>query len=69
MGIGLATQRIHPIPGGDRNAVQEYRKVNDQAWIEQCMDWCMASGPDKGKKLVQKIFRDNPRLLWQYETS
>jgi hypothetical protein len=31
MGIGLATRRIHPIPGGDRNAAQEYREVNNQA--------------------------------------
>jgi hypothetical protein len=57
MGIGLATQRIHSISGGDRNAVQEYRRVNDQAWIEQCMDWCTASEPQKGKKLVQKYFQ------------
>ncbi|KAL4757109.1 uncharacterized protein BDW70DRAFT_163857 [Aspergillus foveolatus] len=31
-------------PDGDRNKVQEYRKVDDQAWIVQCRNWCRLVG-------------------------
>ncbi|KAH7381366.1 hypothetical protein DE146DRAFT_283989 [Phaeosphaeria sp. MPI-PUGE-AT-0046c] len=54
-------------PGGDRNAVQEYRKVDDVSFIERCKAWCYASGDDVGEDLVRKIFRDNARTLWQYD--
>jgi predicted TIM-barrel fold metal-dependent hydrolase len=60
---------VHANPAGDRTAVQEYRKVDDQAWIERCIDWCMSSGLEMGEEIIQKVFRDNARVLWQYETS
>ena len=49
-------------PGGDRKALQEYRRFDVPAFIAQCKEWC---GADEA--LIQKIFVDNPRRLWQYE--
>lgn len=49
-------------PQGDRQAVQEYREFDVPAFITQCKEWCM-----KDEALIQKIFVDNPRRLWQYE--
>lgn len=49
-------------PQGDRKAVQGYRKFDVPAFIAQCKEWC---GEDEA--LIQKIFVDNPRRLWQYE--
>lgn len=49
-------------PQGDRRALQEYRRVDVPSFIAQCRGWC---GGDEA--LVQKIFVDNPRRLWQYE--
>ncbi|KAL2858529.1 hypothetical protein BJY01DRAFT_201323 [Aspergillus pseudoustus] len=56
-------------PGGDRKKVQEYRKVDDHAWIARCKNWCrLAGGRDvDGDGLVRKIWVDNPRRLWQYD--
>lgn len=54
-------------PGGDRNAVQEYRKFDDVSFIERCKAWCYTIGVDEGEDLVRKIFRDNARVLWQYD--
>ena len=49
-------------PQGDRQAVQEYRKFDVPAFIAQCKEWCV-----QDEALIQKIFVDNPRRLWQYE--
>ena len=49
-------------PNGDRLAVQEYQEVDDIGFVAQCKEWC---GHDE--KLIQKIFVDNPRKLWQYD--
>lgn len=49
-------------PNGDRRALQDYRKVDVPAFIARCKEWC---GEDEA--LVQKIFVENPRRLWQYE--
>ena len=49
-------------PQGDKQAVQEYRNFDVPAFIAQCKEWC---GEDEA--LIQKIFVDNPRRLWQYE--
>ena len=48
--------------GGDRDALQEYRKFDVPAFIKQCKVWCEG---DEG--LIEKIFVENPRTLWQYE--
>ena len=48
-------------PNGDRTKIQEYRKIDDPAFIARCKEWC---GGDED--LIQKIFVDNPRRLWQY---
>ncbi|CAL5875056.1 uncharacterized protein PFLUO_LOCUS9360 [Penicillium psychrofluorescens] len=50
-------------PGGDKTKIQEYRKVDDQAWVARCKTWCRQVG---GDDLVRKIWVDNPRRLWQY---
>ena len=49
-------------PGGDRQKLQEYRKIDDVDFISQCKRWC---GGDE--ELIHKIFVDNPRRLWQYD--
>lgn len=49
-------------PQGDRQALQEYRKIDVAAFIAQCKEWCK-----EDEILIQKIFVDNPRRLWQYE--
>ena len=49
-------------PQGDRQALQEYRKFDVPAFIAQCKKWC-----EEDEVLIQKIFADNPRRLWQYE--
>lgn len=48
-------------PRGDRQALQEYREFDVPAFIAQCKEWC---GEDE--TLIQKIFVENPRRLWQY---
>ena len=48
-------------PQGDRQALQEYRKFDVPAFIAQCKKWC-----EEDEVLIQKIFVDNPRRLWQY---
>ncbi|KAI9695194.1 MAG: hypothetical protein M1820_008830 [Bogoriella megaspora] len=49
-------------PGGDRKRVQEYRKVDDAAFLARCIDWCEG---DEG--LVRAIWRENPRRLWRFD--
>ncbi|KAL9070672.1 MAG: hypothetical protein Q9161_004726 [Pseudevernia consocians] len=49
-------------PRGDRQALQEYRKFDVPGFIAQCKEWC-----DEDEALIQKLFVDNPRRLWQYE--
>ena len=48
-------------PQGDRQALQEYRKIDVAAFIAQCKEWCK-----EDEVLIQKIFVDNPQKLWQY---
>ena len=50
----------HASPGGDPRALQDYRKVNDAAFIAQCMHWC-----NHDKDLMRKIFVENPKQLWK----
>jgi len=45
----------------DRLKHQEFRKVDDVGFLRQCIDWC-----DGDQELIQKIWVDNPRKLWQY---
>lgn len=54
-------------PGGDRNVMQEYSKIDDQAWVARCQAWCRDVEGGSGQKLARKIWVDNPRKLWQYE--
>lgn len=51
-------------PREDRTQIQEYRKVDDQAWVARCKAWCQQVG---GEELVKKIWVTNPRRLWQYD--
>ncbi|OIW25721.1 amidohydrolase 2 [Coniochaeta ligniaria NRRL 30616] len=55
-------------PGGDRDVPQEYRKIDDRAWVARCKTWCREVEGGSGQKLVQKIWVDNPRRLWKYES-
>jgi predicted TIM-barrel fold metal-dependent hydrolase len=47
--------------GGDKTQVQDYRKIDDAAFVQRCKEWC---GNDE--VLIKKIWVDNPRKLWQY---
>ncbi|KAH8879520.1 amidohydrolase 2 [Thozetella sp. PMI_491] len=53
-------------PDGDRTKVQEYKKIDDGAFIVQCKKWCILAEQSLGEELMQKIWVDNPRRLWQY---
>ncbi|KAJ9132625.1 Amidohydrolase 2 [Pleurostoma richardsiae] len=55
-------------PGGDRNIPQAYRKIDDQTWVARCKAWCREVEGSSGQKLVRKLWVDNPRRLWQYDT-
>lgn len=48
-------------PGGDRKKVQEYRSVNIPEFVETCKRWC-----NYDEDLMNKIWVENPRRLWQY---
>jgi predicted TIM-barrel fold metal-dependent hydrolase len=49
-------------PGGDRNKVQDYRKIDIPDFIARCKDWC-----DHDEFLIRSIWVDNPKRLWQYD--
>ena len=49
-------------PQGDRHALQDYRKFDVPAFVAQCKEWC-----EGDEVLIQKIFVENPRRLWQYD--
>ncbi|KUJ07655.1 amidohydrolase 2 [Mollisia scopiformis] len=49
-------------PGGDRKKVQEYRVVSTTDFIVRCKEWCKYD-----EDLIQKIWVENPRRLWQYD--
>ena len=49
-------------PDGDRNKVQEYRKVDTTAFIATCKKWC-----NYDEDLMHMIWVENPRRLWQYD--
>lgn len=51
-------------PGGDRKKSQEFVRVDDREFIMKCRQWC---GGDE--ELIRMIFVDNPRKLWQYDSS
>ncbi|SPO06764.1 related to TIM barrel metal-dependent hydrolase [Cephalotrichum gorgonifer] len=53
-------------PGGDRKKVQEYRKVDDAAWVARCRQWCREIEGANGDALARKIWVENPRILWQH---
>lgn len=55
-------------PGGDRDIPQEYRKIDDRAWVARCMAWCCEVEGGSGQKLIRKIWVDNARRLWQYDS-
>ena len=50
-------------PNGDRTAYQDYRKVDDVGFVQQCLEWC-----DGDENLMRKICVENPRRLWQYDS-
>lgn len=50
-------------PGGDRNQVQEYRKIDIPKFIARCKAWC-----NHDENLMRRIWVDNPRILWQYDS-
>lgn len=54
-------------PGGDRTLVQDYRNVDDVAWVQKCWDWCVKAEDGDGANLARKIWVENPRKLWQYD--
>ena len=54
-------------PGGDRTRVQEYRRVDDRAWVARCKQWCREVEGSSGERLARKIWVDNPRRLWCYD--
>lgn len=51
-------------PGGDRDKMQPYRKIDDKEWIRRCKRWCR-----NDDELIHKIWVENPRKLWQYSES
>lgn len=44
----------------DRTIHQDFREIDDKAWVAQCLDWC-----DGDEGLARRIWVDNPRRLWQ----
>ncbi|EXJ70400.1 uncharacterized protein A1O5_06468 [Cladophialophora psammophila CBS 110553] len=47
---------------GNRHVYQDYRKIDDAAFVEKCLEWC-----DFDEKIIQLLFVENPRRLWRYE--
>ncbi|KAF5855677.1 hypothetical protein ETB97_008612 [Aspergillus alliaceus] len=54
---------VEASPGGDRTQVQEYRKVDDAAFIARCRKWCRDVEGGTGAGLARKIWVENPRTL------
>ena len=54
---------VEKLPDGDRTKHQDYRQIDDVGFLVQCMDWC-----DRDEKVVQQIWVDNPRRLWQLDS-
>ncbi|KAF4335497.1 amidohydrolase 2 [Fusarium beomiforme] len=52
-------------PDGDRDKVQDYREIDDHAWVKQCWRWCRQVEGGQGLLLADKIWRTNPQRLWQ----
>ncbi|KAF9776504.1 hypothetical protein IL306_005287 [Fusarium sp. DS 682] len=52
-------------PDGDRDKVQDYREIDDHAWVKQCWRWCRDVEGGQGLLLADKIWRSNPQRLWQ----
>ncbi|KAF3925304.1 hypothetical protein ABW20_dc0107692 [Dactylellina cionopaga] len=50
-------------PSGDRTKVQEFRQVDDDVMLKRAVeDYCNGD-----EDIVRKIWRDNPRKLWDYQ--
>lgn len=49
-------------PGGDRTKVQPYRRIDDQAWVDKCLELC-----DYDEGLIRKLWVDNPNRLWDFK--
>lgn len=47
---------------GERTKLQDFRQVDDAAWIKQCLEWC-----NEDEDLARKIWVENPRRLWQVD--
>ena len=45
----------------NRHLHQEYREVDDEAFLYRCMEWC-----NWDETLIKLLLVDNPRRLWQY---
>lgn len=63
------TSGVGANPGGDRTKLQPYRDVDDAAWILRCKELCQTAAEGCGENLINKIWVDNPRLLWQYDSN
>jgi len=50
------------VADGERTKPQDFRQVDDVAWIEQCLKWC-----NNDEDLARKIWVQNPRRLWQVD--
>jgi len=48
------------VVNNDRTTHQDFRKIDDKAWLAQCLEWC-----DGDETLARRIWVDNPRRLWQ----
>ena len=55
---------VEDSPNGDRKAYQDYRKVDDVGFVQQCLKWCNGD-----EDLMRQICVDNPCRLWQYDGS
>lgn len=48
-----------PVVMEDGKLISSYRRVDDEQFVQRCLQWC-----DHDDRLVQKLFVDNPRRLW-----
>ena len=50
------------IADADRTKHQDYRQIDDVGFLRQCVEWC-----NRDEKVIQQIWVDNPRRLWQFD--
>lgn len=48
-----------PLKMVDGQLISSYRQVQIEDFIQKCFEWC-----DNDKRLIEKLFVDNPRRLW-----